>query len=64
LNHEAGGDAVEGEVVVEALFERKANEFAVLGARAVSSAMSKVPQLVSTTAVTFSPFLTVCAGAL
>ena len=37
---------------------------AVFGARWVSSAMSKVPQLVSTTAVSSSPFFTVCFGAL
>ena len=36
----------------------------VFGACLVSRAMSKVPQLVSTTAVSFSPAFTVCFGAL
>ena len=35
----------------------------VFGARVVSSAMSKLPQLVCTTAVSSSPFFTVCFGA-
>ncbi len=34
----------------------------MIGARSVSSAILKVPQLVSTTAVSSSPFFTVCAG--
>jgi len=37
---------------------------AVFGARVVSSAMSKVPQLVATTAVASSPFSSTCLGAL
>ena len=36
----------------------------VFGARLLSSAISNVPQLVLTTAVSASPFLTVCLGAL
>ena len=36
---------------------------AVFGARSVSSAISKLPQLVSTTAVASSPCFSVCFGA-
>jgi hypothetical protein len=36
---------------------------AVFGARSVSSAISKLPQLVSTTAVASSPCFSVCLGA-
>ncbi len=64
LDDEVRRDPVEGEVVVEAFFGKEDEGVDGLRRPRKSSAMSNVPQLVFTTAVSFSPFFTVCFGAL